>query len=132
MWCAGANATVREYTDGAGADHKIITFKAQPGLTPEMALFYQAGSFPQNINLLGKKVRARVRVLRGEEGLFFCGAARVSLLPELLPRSSPRATPTPPLTKTHPLSPPHTHARAQNFFWYHLWHPIDHIMSENR
>lgn len=33
---------------------QIITFKPQPGLTPEMALFYQSGSFPQYVNLNGK------------------------------------------------------------------------------
>lgn len=73
MWCAGENATVAEYVDGAGAEHKIITFKPQPGMTAEMALFYQSGAFPQNVMLNGK-----------------------------------------------------------SFFWYHLWHPIDHIFSENR
>ena len=74
MWCAGANATVREYVDGAGANHKIITFKAQPGMTPEMALFYQAGSFPQNINLLGKKVCAFVFLLLSAVFRCVCGS----------------------------------------------------------
>jgi hypothetical protein len=66
MWCAGDNATVSEYVDGAGAMHKIVAFKPQPGLTPEMALFYQSGAFPLNVTLKGK-VRPR-RPGRGRAG----------------------------------------------------------------
>lgn len=70
MWCAGENATVREYVDKAGAMHKIITFAPQPGLTPEMAIFYQSGSFPLNVDVNGKvgitraRPRQRMRVWR--------------------------------------------------------------------
>ena len=54
MACAGPDATVSEFVDGAGAMHKVVAFKPQPGLTPEMALFYQSGAFPLNVTVNDK------------------------------------------------------------------------------
>ena len=130
MACAGPDANVSEFVDGAGAMHKIVVFKPQPGLTPEMALFYQSGAFPLNVTVNGKARKMRApRAAPRAAGARGDLAGHCARMPGVAHGFWAWCMPSSPLTAPTPTT---RVPRRQSFFWYHLWHPIDHIFSENR
>jgi len=74
MWCPGKDASVKEYTDSAGARHRIITLNPQKGMTSTMAIWFISW--------------------------YSMG-----------------------------LGAPIVEYKGKHYYYYHLWHPLDHVES---
>jgi hypothetical protein len=131
MWCAGpapgwpaANkASVLQSQAPDGTFRRKITLDPQPGLTEEALQWYTSGLSSPVVDWAGRVSWFWVVFF------FWIFHHHSSPFPHTRgPRSHLTSLLLPPLTKHKTLKK----STQQKWYWYELWHPIDHVESKNR